>query len=72
MSSTLKHSLSPILEGIARTFDLAGSFDEIISPLPASPNPVADDWRIIGEDYNKSITIINGELNEETKKSRGK
>ena len=72
MSSKPKHPLSPFLEGIARTFDLAASFDEIISPLPVSPNPVADDWRTIGEDYNKSITIINSELNEETKKLRGK
>jgi hypothetical protein len=72
MSDTHKPKLSPFLEGVARTFDLAGSFDEITHPIPGSPNPVADDWRAISDDYNKSITIINGKLNEERKKSTGK
>ena len=66
------HSISPFLEGVARTFDLAGSFDD--SPIPAlqNPNPVAEDWRIIGNDYFNSIKIIGEEKNGNKKKPVGK
>jgi transposase len=72
MSIIHKFPLSPFLEGLARTFDFAGSFDETIPPLSDRPNPVADDWNVISKDYNKSLTIIDGEINDEPSKLRGK
>jgi hypothetical protein len=66
------HKLSPFFEGLARTFDLAGLFDKISPPLPDSTNPLADDWRVISQDYNKSITIINGNTNDELELPTGK
>jgi len=72
MTLKLNLSLNPFFEGLARTFDFAGSFDEISPPLIFNTNPVADDWRIISDDYNNSLTILNSELNEDSEKSSGK
>jgi len=72
MTTKPKLHFSPFFEGLARTFDFAGSFDETIPPLSDLPNPVADDWNVISKDYNNSLTIINGEINEEPNKLRDK
>ena len=66
------HSISPFLEGIARTFDLAGVFNDKLLPDLQSPNPIADDWYAIGNDYNNSIKIIGEGNNGNKKKPAGK
>jgi hypothetical protein len=66
------HTISPFLEGVARTFDLAGYFDDSDAPESHCPNPISEDWKTIGSDYYNSVKIIGEDLNGNKNKTAAK
>ena len=62
-NNTNTRTISPFLEGVARTFDFTGSFDDPPLSAKPNPNPISEDWKTIGNDYKNSINIIGEDLN---------
>jgi hypothetical protein len=66
--NSIRRSISPFLEGIARNFDFAGAFDEVISSPDIRENQVQNDWKAVASDYQHSVGVIDKELNGKNEK----
>jgi hypothetical protein len=65
-------NISPFLEGVARNFDFANTIDDSIPVSAGGEDPIVNDWRAIGSDYQNSVKIISEELNGSKKNHKKK
>jgi hypothetical protein len=71
-SQVNNRNIPPFLEGVARNFDFACSIND---PLPLSEggeDPIVNDWKAVGSDYQDSMAIMQKELNGSKRNNKKK